>query len=199
MTLIIGLTGGIATGKSTVANMFVEHGIPVVDTDKISFDLLRKGNNAYNEVLALFGVEILLTNGEINRKKLGKTIFNDSLIRKKVNNIIHPKVKSVALSEITRHEELGVKIVVIDVPLLFETDFAKLVDKTIVVYTPPELQLERLISRDLITKEYASLKINSQMPIDEKVKLSDYVINNSKSILTTKKEFNSIIKEIEVG
>ena len=198
MALIIGLTGGIATGKSTVANMFVDYGIPVVDTDKISSELLRKGSNAYNEVLVLFGKEILLTNGDINRKKLGRAIFNDNINREKLNSIIHPKVKSITLSEVKRHEELGAEIVVIDVPLLFETNFIELVDKTIVVYTTPELQLERLINRDLIEKEYASLKIDSQMGIEEKVKLSDYVINNSKSILTTKKEFNKIIKEIEV-
>lgn len=198
MAIIIGLTGGIATGKSTVANMFVEHGIPVVDTDKISFDLLRKGNNAYNEILELLGSEILLTNGDINRKKLGKMIFNDNDIRKKLNDIVHPRVKSITLSEIKTHEELGVKIIVVDVPLLFETNFVKLVDKSIVVYTTPDLQLERLINRDSILEEYASLKINSQMPIDEKVKLADYVINNSESILTTKKEFNIIMKELEV-
>ena len=198
MALIIGLTGGIATGKSTVAKMFINYGIPVVDTDKISLDLLKKGSNAYNEVIALFGNEILLTNGDINRKKLGRAIFNDNVKRKKLNNIIHPRVKAITTSEVQRHEELGAEIIVIDVPLLFETNFVKLVDKTIVVYTTPKLQIERLIGRDSIKKEYALLKIDSQIPIGEKVKLADYVINNSKSILTTKKEFNKIIKELEV-
>ncbi len=198
MALIVGLTGGIATGKSTVAKMFVTYGIPVIDTDKISFDLLRKGCNAYNEVLALFGKEILLTNNDINRKKLGRAIFNDNVKRKKLNNIIHPKVRAITLSEVKKQEELGAEIIVIDVPLLFETNFVRLVDKTIVVYTNAKLQVERLIGRDSIKKEYALLKIESQMPIEEKVKLADYVINNSASILTTRKEFNKIIKELEV-
>lgn len=198
MALIIGLTGGIATGKSTVAGMFKNYGIPVVDTDKISFELLRKGCSAYKEVLSLFGKEILLTNGDVNRKKLGRAIFNDNVKRKKLNNIIHPRVRSITLSEVKRHEELGANIIVIDVPLLFETNFVRLVNKTIVVYTTPKLQIERLIGRDSIKKEYALLKIESQMPIDDKVKLADYVIDNSLSILTTRKEFNKIIKELEV-
>ena len=140
MALIVGLTGGIATGKSTVAGMFINYGIPVIDTDKISFDLLRKG--------------------------------------------------SITLSEIKKEEELGAEIVVIDVPLLFETNFVRLVNKSIVVYTTPKLQVERLIGRDSIKKEYALLKIESQIPIEDKVKLADYVIDNSASILKTRKEFN---------
>lgn len=197
MALIIGLTGGIATGKSTVAQMFKDYGIHVVDTDKISFDLLSKGSKAYNEVVELFGNEILFTNDDINRKRLGKIIFNDNIKRNELNSIIHPKVKSITLSEVKTHKELGAKIVVIDVPLLFETDFVKLIDKSIVVYTTPKLQVERLIGRDSIEKEYALLKIDSQIPIDEKAKLADFVINNSESVLTTKKEFNKIIREIE--
>ena len=198
MALIIGLTGGIATGKSTVSDMFKDYGIPVVDTDEIAYDLLKKGSASYDEVVTLFGNEILNTNGEINRKKLGKSIFNDNNLRKKLNDIIHPKIKSVTMTEVKMHEELGDQIIVIDVPLLFETNFAELVDKSIVVYTTPELQIERLIDRDSITKEYALMKIESQIPIEEKVKLADYVIDNSKSILTTKKEFNKIIEILEV-
>jgi dephospho-CoA kinase len=174
MALIVGLTGGIATGKSTVAGMFINYGIPVIDTDKISFDLLR------------------------NRKKLGRAIFNDNIKRKKLNNIIHPKVKAITLSEIKKEEELGAEIVVIDVPLLFETNFVRLVNKSIVVYTTPKLQVERLIGRDSIKKEYALLKIESQIPIEDKVKLADYVIDNSCSILETKKAFNKIMEKLEV-
>lgn len=198
MALIIGLTGGIATGKSTVAEMFKDLGVPIVDTDKISYDLLKKGNSTYDEVLELFGEEIIFTNGDVNRKKLGQVIFNNDDLRVKLNNIIHPKIKKITLSEVKKHEELGATIIVIDVPLLFETDFYKLVDKSIVVYTTPELQIERLIGRDSIKEEYALIKIESQIPIDKKVKMADFVINNSESILTTKKEFNRIIEELEV-
>lgn len=198
MALIIGLTGGIATGKSTVSNMFKDHGIPVIDTDKIAFDLLKKGTTTYEEVLKLFGDNILNTNGDINRKKLGKKIFNDSNLRNQLNEIIHPKIKTLTISEIQKYEELGSSIIVLDVPLLFETDFAKLVDKTVVVYTPPKLQIQRLLDRDSIKEEYALAKINSQISIDKKAKLADFVIDNSKSILTTKKEFNRVIEKLEV-
>jgi dephospho-CoA kinase len=198
MAKIIGLTGGIATGKSTVSDMFKEHGIPVIDTDEIAYDMLKKGTTSYDEVVTLFSEMVLHANGDINRKLLGKAIFNDDDLRIKLNNIIHPKIKSVTLSEVKKYEELGATIIVIDVPLLFETDFIELVDKSIVVYTTPEKQIERLIERDSIEKEYALIKIESQIPIRDKVKLADYVINNSESILTTKKEFNKIIEKLEV-
>ena len=157
-----------------------------------------KGTPSYDEVVSLFSDIVLNANGEINRKKLGKAIFNDKSLRESLNNIIHPKIKSVTLSEVKKHEELGAAIIVIDVPLLFETDFVKLVNKSIVVYTTKELQIERLIGRDSIDIDYALLKIKSQIPIEDKAKLADYVIDNSKSILTTKKEFNKIIEILEV-
>lgn len=194
MALIIGLTGGIATGKSTVSKMFVDYGIPVIDSDLISFNLLKKGSIAYGEVITLFGEEILFNNGEVNRKKIAKKIFEDNTYRQKLNDIIHPKVRAIVTSEIKKYEEVGESIIVIDVPLLFETDFTKFIDKSIVVYTTTKLQMERLIDRDSITEEYAILKIGSQIPIDEKVKLADFVIDNTESILTTKKGFNEIVK-----
>ncbi len=198
MTLIVGLTGGIATGKSTVTKMFQGINIPVIETDEIAHDLLKKGTEGYEEVISTFSKSILLTNGEINRKKLALVVFSNPQRRGKLNHIVHPKVKSIVKTEIQKHKELGTKIVVLDVPLLFETNFVELVDKTIVVYTTIPKQVERLMERERIDKEYAMLKINAQMPIMEKVALADYVIDNSDSILVTKKAFNKIIKELEV-
>jgi dephospho-CoA kinase len=194
----IGLTGGIATGKSTVSTMFHQLNIPVIDTDKIAYDLLKKGTDAYYEVVEVFTDDLLLTDLEINRKKLGKLIYYDEKKRKILNSIVHPKVKTIVLNEIKRLTDLGNTIIVVDVPLLFETDFVCFVDKTVVVYASYEDQLKRLIDRDKISEEYAKQKIASQMPIQEKVKRADYVIDNSFSILETKKVFNKILEELEV-
>ena len=198
MTLILGLTGGIASGKSTVAKMFIDEGIPLIDTDLIARNLQKKGTETYEEIIKFFSNDILLTNKEINRKKLGRIIFANLQKRNILNNIIHPRVKLIVNNEIEKHQELGTRILVVDVPLLFETDYHKIVDKTIVVYTNPQEQLSRLTSRDVITKEYAQMKINAQIPLNEKVDLADYVIDNSHSILGTKKDFIKILKDLEV-
>ena len=195
---ILGLTGGIASGKSTVSKFFLDEGIPVIDTDLIARNLLNKGTEVYQEVITFFSDEILLTNQEINRKKLGRIIFSNPQKREKLNAIVHPQVRKEVSLEISKHQETGTNILVLDVPLLFETNYQELVDFTIVVYTSPLKQLERLIDRDSITKEYAKMKIDSQMPLDDKVKLADYVIDNSFSILDTKRDFKKILKDLEV-
>ncbi len=198
MTLIVGLTGGISTGKSTVTQMFQSIDIPVIETDKISKEMLKKGTEGYEEVVTTFSRSVLLTNDEINRKKLAQIVFSNPQRRKKLNDIVHPRVKSVVKTEIQKHKELGSKMIVLDVPLLFETDFIDLVDKTIVVYTTYKKQKERLMERERIDKDYAELKISAQMPLNRKVDLADYVIDNSDSILATRKEFNIIVSELEV-
>jgi dephospho-CoA kinase len=196
--LVIGLTGGIATGKSTVSKMFSEHGIPVIDTDLIARDLLKVGTKAYDEVLEEFPVSIILTNNEISRKKLAEVIFRDKEKRDELNNIIHPKVREIVLHDLEGYKSDDKKIVIVDVPLLFESKFDEVVDKVIVVYTTKENQLMRLIDRDIITEEYALSKIDSQMSLDEKIERADFLIDNSKSIIETKKDFLRIMKEIEV-
>ena len=131
--LVIGLTGGIATGKSTVSKMFSEHGIPVIDTDLIARDILKVGTKAYDEVLEKFPVSIILTNNEISRKKLAEVIFRDKEKRDELNNIIHPKVREIVLHDLEGYKSDDKKIVIVDVPLLFESKFDEVVDKVIVV------------------------------------------------------------------
>ncbi len=198
MTMVVGLTGGIATGKSTVAQMFVDEGIPVIDTDTIARDLLHKGTDPHAAVVDAFGKDILLTDGQINRKMLGRIIFGDPNKRKTLNDIVHPHVLRIVETEIERYTELGQPLVVVDVPLLFESGFDEVCDKTVVVYTSPEQQLKRLIERDVIQSEYAQMKIAAQMSVEEKAERADFVIDNSFSILQTKKDFVKILKELEV-
>jgi dephospho-CoA kinase len=198
MTKIIGLTGGIATGKSTVSKMFLDEKIPVIDTDEIAKNVLAINTDEYHKVVSLFSNEILQVNGEINRKLLGRIIFSNIQKRNKLNDIVHPKVKQIVLDLIQMYKQQETNIVVIDVPLLFESEFQEIADSIIVVFSTLEKQVSRLMERDNISKEYALMKINAQMPLKEKMERADYVIDNSKSILKTKKDFIAILKEIEV-
>lgn len=196
--VIIGLTGGIATGKSTVSKMFEDYGIPVIDTDIIARNLLRKGTQTYDEIIKSFGNDVLLTNGDISRKHLAKIIFEDEEQRIKLNQLTHPKVKEEVFSSLEKYRRDHVKFVLVDVPLLFESKFNDIVDIIIVVSTTRDKQIERLIDRDKISKEYAITKIQSQMSLQEKEKRADYIIDNSASIIQTKNEFLRIMEELEV-
>ncbi|MFH5881034.1 dephospho-CoA kinase [Liberiplasma polymorphum] len=196
MAKIIGLTGGIATGKSTVTQMFKERNIPVIDSDKIAKTLLDKGQEAYQEILAEFGEEVLSTDTNINRNKLAKIIFNDEKKRKKLNEIVHPKVKKVIYTEIARLKTLEHDFIVVDVPLLFESEFDKICDITLLVFARRKDQVTRLMMRDHIDETYALQKIKSQFPLGKKKALADYVIDNSKSILETRKAFDKFISSI---
>ncbi len=198
MAKIIGLTGGIATGKSTVSKMFKEREIPVIDTDKIAKSLLNKGSEGYQEILSLFGEEVLSTDGEINRNKLASKLFSDPKVRQTINGILHPKVKEIVKREITRLESYGTEVIVVDVPLLFETDFHKTCDYTLLVYARQKDQVARLVERDQIDEAYALKKIKSQLPMSQKKQLADFVIDNSKSILETRKAFDRLLERMEI-
>jgi len=197
MAKIIGLTGGIATGKSTVSNMFLEINIPVIDTDKIAKQLFVKGSETYEAVREAFGDEILTPSEEINRNILAKIIFSDEEKREMLNNIVHPKVKEHVFAEIKRLELQGESFIVVDVPLLFESHFDTFMDYTVLVYAKRENQIARLISRDNIDETYALKKIKAQMPLSEKKKRADFVIDNSKSVLDTKRSFERCFKKIK--
>ncbi|MEC9484990.1 MAG: dephospho-CoA kinase [Candidatus Izemoplasma sp.] len=198
MTKIIGLTGGIASGKSTVSSMFKEADIPVIDTDQIAHDLYHKHSVVYHELVNAFGDKILGVDQSINRKRLGALIYNDKQLRQELNDIVHPHVKRVVLSEIEKLKVLDVPVIVIDVPLLFETDFITLVDMSVLVYVNQAKQIERLVDRDEISDTFAKQKINAQMFLEEKRKKADYVIDNSTSIIETKKQFNNLIETLGV-
>ena len=179
MKKIIGLTGSIASGKSTVSNKLKSLGYKVVDCDEINHQLLAKDNIGYQEVLSAFGDEILKDNLEIDRKKLGKLVFNDPNIKMKLNQILHPLIKKVVIKEF---EEVKDGLVFLDCPLLFETDFHQLCDLKIVVYVNLDTQIHRLMERDNITFPEALKKIYSQMPLEEKMELADYVVDNCHSL-----------------
>jgi len=178
MTLVIGLTGGIATGKSTVTKMMKRLGVPVIDADQIARQVVEPGRSAYQAVIKQFGEDILLDNGQINRPKLGSIVFADKEKREQLNQIVHPAVRQEMLQLRDQYIERGVKSVVLDIPLLFESKLTNMVDKVIVVYVPKQLQLKRLINRDQFTEPEALQRINAQLPTIEKAKQADAVIDN---------------------
>ncbi|HZG60789.1 MAG TPA: dephospho-CoA kinase [Anoxybacillus sp.] len=198
MALIIGLTGGIASGKSTVARMLLELGIPVIDADQIAREVVEIGEEAYLQIVEKFGEEILQDDKTIDRAKLGAIVFNDEEKRKLLNSIVHPAVRKKMLEQKERYVKKGEKTIVLDIPLLFESNLTHLVDKIVVVYVDEHTQLERLMARNGFSKEEAKARIKAQMPLKEKVAKADAVINNNGTIEQTKKQLLNILKQWDV-
>ena len=183
MILKIGLTGGIATGKSSVSNILKQKGAIIIDADKIVHKLMEPEQKLWYDIINAFGKNILLENNQINRKKLGEIIFNDQNKREKLNQITHPRV----IAEIKKKmDKLAAdnNIIVAEVPLLFEVGMEDLFTEVWVVTTDKEIQIKRLKQRDGLDAEAAQKRIEAQMPLAKKEKLADRIINNN----GTKKE-----------
>lgn len=195
MALVIGLTGGIATGKSTVSRMLKDRDVPVVDADVIAREVVQPGEPAYRKIVDLFGKEILLESGEIDRKKLGKVIFAEEEKRKQLNQIVHPAVREQMLATRDQLIAAGKDLVVLDIPLLFESKLVHFVEKVVVVYVKEEIQLKRLMDRDNSTSEEAMSRINAQLSIEEKARLADKVIDNSGTREETERQLNDLLEQ----
>ena len=194
--MIIGITGSIGTGKSTVSNYLISKGYSVVDADKISKGAYNIGSNGYKAILEVFGVEILNSNGEVDRKKIKKIVFDNSNMLQRLNMAIHP----IIINEIEKEIEILLEsqnVVFLDAPLLIETELHKKVDKIIVVSCDKNEQINRIIKRDKITADMAISIINSQMSIDEKLKFADYIVYNNSTIENLYSQVDEIILEIK--
>ena len=176
--MIIGLTGGIASGKSTVSKYLVEKGFKVYDADKIAKDISEK-KSVQEEIILTFGNKILDKNGNIDRKKLKEIVFENKEKLKRLNAIIHPKV-------INFYKELKEKktdkVIIFDVPLLFESGIDKFCNRILVIISDYEVQLNRIIERDKINRELAEKIIKSQLSNEERIKKADVVIENNSSL-----------------
>jgi dephospho-CoA kinase len=199
MALIIGLTGGIVSGKSTAASMFKDLGVKIVDVDKIGHSVILPHRPAWKKIIRLFGKDFLRNDLTIDRRKLGKIVFTNQTFLKKLNEITHPEIIKLIKKEInlarnkTYNQE---KILIIDAALIYEAKMDRLMDKTIVVYINEDEQVKRLIRRNNLSKEEALQRIKSQIPMKEKVKMADYVIDNSSSLGKTKKQVEKIWEEL---
>ena len=176
----IGLTGGIATGKSTVSSLLARKGALLVDADVIARDVMLPGHPVLEEVAAHFGQDLIGPDGQLKRKKLGEIIFNDPDKRAKLNAITHPAIRKEIRRQMedynTKHPG---KLVIVDIPLLYESELQSLFDQVLVVYVPKDIQTRRLMERDGLTSEQAAVRLNSQMDIELKKDLADIVIDNS--------------------
>lgn len=196
--MIVGLTGGIATGKSTVSNMFRQLGAPVVDADVIARSAVEPDRPAWLDLVAYFGEEILLPDRTVNRLKLGEIVFSDALKRDKLNRIVHPRVREESEKQIRQYLEADPKRPVIqDVPLLIETGLHLKMDKVIVVYADESTQLRRLMERNDLSETEAMQRIRAQMPIEEKRAYADYIIDNRGSLEATQEQVSKIWEELK--
>lgn len=182
MSLVIGLTGSIGTGKSTVSKMFKELNIAVIDADLIAKEVVEVNKPAYLEIVKEFGEKVLYENKELNRKALGNIVFNDEKSRKKLNSIVHPAIRQEMLKQKEALMKQEPEAIVMDIPLIYESGLENYVDKILVVYVTEEMQLKRLMERDESTKEEALSRMNSQISIEEKAKRADAIINNNGTV-----------------
>lgn len=194
MSLVIGLTGGIASGKSTVSNMLKEMNITVIDADVEARLAVEKGEPAYQKILAEFGHDILLPSGEIDRQQLGSIIFHNAEKRQLLNSIVHPEVRKRMSNQVEAARVHGEQVIVLDIPLLFESKLTYMVEKTILVYVDRDIQLKRLIERNNLSLDDAEARVKSQMPLLDKVALADAVINNNGTITETKNQVIEVLK-----
>jgi dephospho-CoA kinase len=195
--LKVGLTGGIASGKSTVAEAFARLGAKVLDADKVARKVVLPGQPAWRKLQQAFGPQFFLPDGEVNRSKLRRLVFADPEERSKLNAIVHPEV----MKEINcRFEQLTTSapdaVVVVDVPLLLEVGVAHRFDRVIVVYVTKSIQIERLRQRDGLSLEEARRALSTQMALNKKVEYADYVIDNSGTLVETQVHVDKVWQEL---
>lgn len=192
----IGLTGGIATGKSTASRIFRELGVPVIDADILAKDAVQIGTPAFKEIVRAFGPGVVGADGSLDRKALGAIVFNakDKLLQ--LESIIHPEVKRLQREARTKVESQGHKVAIYDVPLLFEKNLEKDYDATIVIACSMQTQLHRLMKRDQISEQDAKLRISSQLPIGEKIKRATHVVMNDKDEAALKKAITELLPKL---
>ena len=191
--MIIGLTGSIASGKSTVAAMFKGKGFPIVDADEIARLVVEPGSPVLAEIAHVFGQGILQQDGLLHREKLGEHIFNNAEERQKLNGIIHPAIRQEMLRQRDEWLKNGANTVIMDIPLLFESKLQSFVDKIIVVSVTPDIQKERLMARNVLSEEEADARIRSQLPMKEKEQGAHAVIHNNDSVEHTEQQLNTIL------
>lgn len=179
---IIGLTGGIACGKTTVADMLKELGASIIDADAISHELTAPGGEALPGIREAFGRLVFFPDGTLNREVLGALVFSNEAERETLNKVTHPLILNRLKEDIETCRKMGALIVVLDVPLLFEVGAEKLVDITVCTTSPEEVQIERMRTRSGLGREQAIKRIQSQMPLSEKEARADVVLDTNKPI-----------------
>lgn len=197
--LKVGLTGGIASGKSTVACILRDLDCPILEADPLGHELLEQGQAAYNEIVAEFGNGVLDSYGKVDRSKLGAIVFADAAQRAKLNQILHPRILDVVRKWFVALDRSGgPELAVVEAALIFEAGFNKELDRVVVCWCRPEQQLERLEERGL-SPENARLRIAAQMPVDEKRRMADEVIDCSGTIEETERQAAKLVEKLKLA
>lgn len=194
MPKVIGLTGGIASGKSTVSELLSVFGFKVIDADKAAREAVKKGSKGLAQVREVFGDEAIDENGEMNRRYMGDLVFNHPEKRLELNAIIHPIVRDIMEEEKQEYLKQGYNVIM-DIPLLFENELENTVDEVWVVYTSESIQMDRLMQRNNLSLEDAKARVYSQISIDKKSRMADHVIDNLGDKLELKQNLERLLKE----
>ncbi|MBG3348981.1 dephospho-CoA kinase [Staphylococcus aureus] len=194
MPKVIGLTGGIASGKSTVSELLSVFGFKVVDADKAAREAVKKGSKGLAQVREVFGDEAIDENGEMNRRYMGDLVFNHPEKRLELNAIIHPIVRDIMEEEKQEYLKQGYNVIM-DIPLLFENELENTVDEVWVVYTSESIQMDRLMQRNNLSLEDAKARVYSQISIDKKSRMADHVIDNLVDKLELKQNLERLLEE----
>lgn len=194
---IAGLTGGIATGKSTVAGFLAQAGATIIDADKIAHSVVRKGQSAWEKIVEHFTEAVLLPDGEINRVLLGDIIFKDAEQKNILNSIVHPEVFREMARQIDEAAARPGTLIILDVPLLIESGMHGSLSEVILVYTPQSVQIRRLMERDRISEGDARARIDSQMPIEEKRVHATIIIDNSADLESTRRRSLDVYRQLQ--
>ncbi|EOD8573731.1 dephospho-CoA kinase [Staphylococcus aureus] len=194
MPKVIGLTGGIASGKSTVSELLSVFGFKVVDADKAAREAVKKGSKGLAQVREVFGDETIDENGEMNRRYMGDLVFNHPEKRLELNAIIHPIVRDIMEEEKQEYLKQGYNVIM-DIPLLFENELENTVDEVWVVYTSESIQMDRLMQRNNLSLEDAKARVYSQISIDKKSRMADHVIDNLGDKLELKQNLERLLEE----
>jgi len=193
---VIGLTGGIASGKSLVSQQLAERGAVIIDADRVGWETYRQGTETYRVVVDAFGPEVLQEDRSLDRPKLRKIVFDDPQARTKLEAMIHPRVRALAEQRIQEYSAAGYEIVVYEVPLLFEVRLHETLRPVILVACDPKTQSERIMRRDRVSRPDAQKTIAAQMSLAEKRKLADYVIENNGSLEELERQVRELWEEL---
>lgn len=195
-TLVVGLTGGIASGKSVVLRFFSEAGARTVDADAIVEELEQPGRPVYQAIVAAFGPEFVSADGSLDKKRLAGLVFSQPAARKKLEEIVHPAVLERLRQEMERARTEGVALLVVEVPLLYELGLEAWFDAVVVVTATEEQQIERMVARDHLDESEARSRLHAQVPLAQKVRRADWVIDNRGSLAATRKQVNALVRRL---
>ena len=194
---LVGLTGGIASGKSTVAEILKRQGAAIINADVLAREVVEPGHQAWTEIVNTFGTAVLQPDRALDRQKLRAIIFDDPAARKKIESIIHPQVRALAEQRIREHAAAGYAVIVYEVPLLFEGNLQEWLRPVILVACDVDTQRNRLQSRDNLSAAQAQKHIDAQMSLEEKRRLADYVIENNGSLEDLKRQVQAVLEKIK--